>query len=186
MSHKNHTKALLQDLLLIGVSIFIAITLTQTNVLIDILTSTKELELLGSFIAGVFFTSIFTTAPAIATLAEISHVNSIVFTALFGALGALIGDLIIFRFVRDKFSQHILELIKFEKPSQKVKALFKLKIFRWMTFLVGGLIIASPLPDELGISLLGFSKIKMSWFITFSFVFNFIGIVLIGLIARAV
>ena len=61
----------------------------------------------------------------------------------------------------------------------------KLKFFRWLTFLVGGLIIASPLPDELGISILGFSKMKVSWFIAISLVFNFIGILLIGVVARA-
>ena len=63
--------------------------------------------------------------------------------------------------------------------------LLKLKLFRRVSFFVGGLIIASPLPDELGISLFGFSKIKMSWFIPLSFIFNFIGIVLIGVVAQA-
>ena len=66
-----------------------------------------------------------------------------------------------------------------------MKALFKFKFFRWLTWLIGGLIIASPLPDELGISLLGFSKAKTSLFIVLSFVFNFLGILFIGWVARA-
>ena len=69
---------------------------------------------------------------------------------------------------------------------KRLRALFKMKFFRWFTFFLGGIIIASPLPDELGIGLLGFSKMKVSWFVPVSFVFNFIGICLIGLVARAV
>ena len=61
--------------------------------------------------------------------------------------------------------------------------LFKLRSFRWLTFFAGGFIIASPLPDELGIALLGFSKLKTSLFVPLSFTFNFLGICLIGIAA---
>ena len=176
---------LLQDIAIIVLSVIIAVIFVKTNVLIKILTSTQELELLGSFIAGMFFTSIFTTAPAIVTLGEIARANSILPTAIFGAMGAVVGDLIIFRFVRDRFSGHLMEIIQHQGAGKRIKLLLKLKIFRWLTFLAGGLIIASPFPDELGISLLGFSKMRTSWFILLSFSFNFIGILLIGLVAKA-
>ncbi len=39
---------------------------------IKVLTSTKELEMLGSFIAGISFTLFFTAAPAVVTLGEIA------------------------------------------------------------------------------------------------------------------
>lgn len=169
---------------IIVLSIFIAVILVKTKFLIGILTSTKELKLLGSFIAGMFFTSVFTTAPAIATLGEIARTNSAVLVAIFGAMGAVIGDLIIFRFIRDKLSEHLLELAKHQGAGKKFKVLLKLKYFRWLTFLMGGLIIASPFPDELGIGLLGFSKMRTRWFILLSFTFNFIGIFLIGLVAK--
>lgn len=182
-SHKNNF--LLQDVAIIALSVVIAVALAKTDVLIKILTSTQELELLGSFIAGMFFTSVFTTAPAIVTLGEIARANSILPTAVFGAMGAVVGDLIIFRFIRDRFSEHLMELVKHQGAGKRIKVLFKLKLFRWLTFLVGGLIIASPFPDELGISLLGFSKMRTSWFIPLSFSFNFIGILLIGWVAKA-
>lgn len=177
---------LLHDVFIIAVSIGIAVLLVKTEILTSILLSTRELEFAGSFIAGLFFTSIFTTAPAIATLGEIARHNSIITAALFGALGAVIGDLIILRFIRDRFSEHVVELVSHRTIWRRMRTLFKLKLFRWASFFVGGLIIASPLPDELGISILGFSKIKTSWFIPLSFLFNFIGIVLIGLAARAI
>lgn len=185
-TNNNHNKYLLfKDLTIILLSIFIAVILVKTHVLTNILTSTKELELFGSFIAGMFFTSVFTTAPAIVTLGEIAKANSIIQTALLGAMGAVIGDLIIFRFVRDRLSEDLMTLISHNNSGKRIKAILKIRLLRWLTFLVGGLIIASPLPDELGIGLLGFSKVGVWRFAPFSFTFNFIGILLIGLVAKS-
>lgn len=186
MNTQNRTNGfLLHDVLLIVISISVAVALTKTGVLAKVLTSTEELEFLGSFIAGLFFTSVFTTAPAIVTLGEIARANSILPVALFGAAGAVIGDLVIFRFVRDTLAEHVLELVRHRNRGRRIQVLFKRKLFRWLSFFVGGLIIASPLPDELGIGLFGFSNMKMLWFVPLSFFFNFFGIVLIGLVAQA-
>jgi hypothetical protein len=183
---KSNNKNLFFDFAVIILSIYAAVFLVKTEVLEKILTSTKELEFLGSFISGIFFTSIFTVVPATVTLGQIAAANSILLTAFFGAIGAVLGDLIIFRFVRDSLSEHLKETIKIQVVSKSITELYKYKLFRWTTFLISGLIIASPLPDELGISLLGFLKIKTKWFIYISFVFNFIGLVLIGIVAKAI
>ncbi|MBP9710908.1 MAG: hypothetical protein KBD50_01450 [Candidatus Pacebacteria bacterium] len=175
----------LKDLGLLALSILIAIILVRTDALVSILTRTEELEFWGSFVAGLFFTSIFTTAPAIVTLGEIAQVYPIFLTALAGAAGAVVGDLIIFRFVKDRFSDHLMEVFGAQGGRKRLKHLLKIRSFRWLTFLLGGLIIASPLPDELGVALLGFSKMKVSGFIFISFIFNFIGILIIGIAARS-
>jgi hypothetical protein len=175
---------LLQDLLIIFLSVGVAVILVKADVFAKILTATQEVKLVGSFIAGMFFTSVFTTAPAIVALGEIAQTNSLLLTAVVGAIGAVIGDLIIFRFFRDRFSAHLMELLKHQGVGKRIRALFRLKFFRWLTFFAGGLIIASPFPDEIGISLLGFSKMKTIWFVPLSFTFNFIGILFIGLIAK--
>ena len=181
----NHKNNLMRDFGVIILSVFVAIILVKTDVFGKVLTSTKELEVLGSFIAGMFFTSVFTAAPAIVTLGEIANANSILLTAFFGGLGAVVGDLIIFRFIKDRLSVHFMEIIGHRGLGRRFKVLLKMKYFRWFTFLVGGLIIASPFPDELGVSILGFSRLRMSWFIPLSFSFNFIGILLIGIIAKS-
>ena len=180
---KKNENRLIQDAAVIAASVAVAIILARTDIVINVLTSSQKLELAGSFIAGLFFTSIFTVAPAAVTLGEIAQASSVILTALFGALGAAVGDLIIFKFVRDRFSKHLMELIKTENHGKRLVTLFKLRSFRWLTFLAGGFIIASPLPDELGIALLGFSKLKTSLFIPLSFAFNFVGIYLIGIAA---
>ncbi len=177
-------KLLIKDTETILISVAVALIILKTNILSDIIVSTKS-AMLGSFIAGIFFTSAFTTAPAIVALGQIAQMQSLFLTALLGGLGAVLGDLLIFRFLRDKLGEHLAELIKEKGYGRRIKTLFKLKLFRWLTFLVGGFIIASPLPDELGIGLMGFAKMKTTTFIVISFVFNFLGIVVIGLLARA-
>ena len=101
-------------------------------------------------------------------------------------MGAVIGDFLIFKFVRDELSHHITNLAMTPKTPRRIHQLFKNRWFRWVPFFLGGLIIASPLPDELGVSLMGISHADTKTFMVFSFCFNFIGIVLIGLVARAV
>jgi len=90
----------------------------------------------------------------------------------------------IFRFVKDRVFEHFYYLIKISK-SERLFSIFKLNLFRWIIPLVGALIIASPLPDEIGVTMLGLSKVKNSYFILLSFVLNSAGILIIGLIAKS-
>ncbi len=179
-------KAILHDLSLVALSVLIAVILVRADILSGLLGAASGFKILGSFIAGMFFTSIFTTAPAIVTLSQLSTQGSLLTVAFFGALGALLGDIVIFQFIRDELSVHFVELLKHNSHWKRYHALFKLKYFRWFTFMLGGIIIASPFPDEIGISLLGFAKTKTNAFIPVSFIFNFIGILIIGLVARAI
>ncbi|OHA93470.1 MAG: hypothetical protein A3H52_01500 [Candidatus Zambryskibacteria bacterium RIFCSPLOWO2_02_FULL_39_26] len=185
MKPHNRDGFLMQDISIIVISVLIAFVLVETDTISRILDTTVELKLLGSFIAGIFFTSIFTTVPAIVTLGELAKINTVVPTALFGALGAVLGDLIIFKFIRDRLSEHLVELLKHDSSWKRIKTLFRLRYFKWLTFFLGGIILASPFPDELAISLFGVSKIKVPLFIAVSFIFNFIGIFIIGTLARS-
>jgi len=180
----NYQNNLIRDLALVVFSVLIAIILAKTGVLQDLITSTKEMRFIGSFIAGIFFVSVFTAAPATVVLGEIAQSNSVITVAILGGLGALIGDLIIFRFVKDRVSEHFNYLIKISR-SERFFSIFKLKLFRWIIPFVGALIIASPLPDEIGVTMLGLSKMKNSYFILLSFVLNSAGVLIIGLIAKA-
>ena len=179
----NKGNNLVRDLALVILSIFVAIILAKTGALQDLITSTQEVIFIGSFVAGVFFTSVFTAAPATVALREIAQSNSVITVAILGGLGALFVALIIFRFVKDRVSEHFSYLIKVSK-TERIVSIFKLKFFRWIIPFVGALIIASPLPDEIGVAMLGLSKMKNSYFILLSFLLNSAGILIIGLIAK--
>ena len=181
---ENQKNNLTKDIGIIVLSIIVGIILIKTGAIEEILKQTRNLWFLDSFIAGMFFTSIFTTVPAIVALGEIAQLSQSVFlVAIFGGLGALCGDLIIFRFMRDRFGEDILGLIR-NSGNSRFRSIVRLKSFRWLTFFLGALVIASPLPDELGLTMMGFSKTKTSLFIPVSFVFNFLGILVMGFIAK--
>ncbi|MCR4311180.1 MAG: hypothetical protein NUV54_01245 [Candidatus Taylorbacteria bacterium] len=177
-------RSLTIDFVIIAVSIYVAITLAQTGAL-STLTFYFPHPLMGSLIAGMFFTSVFTTAPSVALLLLLVQITPLPLLAIVGGAGAVIGDLIIFYFIRDRFGKDLMELIREKQYGKRWKCLLRLRLVRNITFLIGGLIIASPLPDELGISLLGFSKMRILPFVFVSFVSNATGIFVIGLLAQA-
>lgn len=182
---ENKKNNLMRDLGIVILSIIIAVILAKTGILKSLLTSTKEWEILGSLLAGIFFVSIFTVAPAAVVLVEIAQSNSVLLVAFFGGIGALIGDLLIFRFIKDNITEDISYLMKRMKQERFIK-IFQLKFFKWLIPFIGALIVASPLPDEIGLAMMGLSKMKTSLFIPISFLLNFAGILIIGLIAKGI
>ncbi|HTW96666.1 MAG TPA: hypothetical protein VMD74_03375, partial [Candidatus Methylomirabilis sp.] len=79
---------LFRDLAIIVFSIAIGAMLIKTDVLANLFVSTRGMAIVGSFISGIFFVSIFTTVPATIALGEIARVNSLFVVALVGALGS--------------------------------------------------------------------------------------------------
>ncbi|MDQ5955273.1 MAG: hypothetical protein QG621_276, partial [Patescibacteria group bacterium] len=63
-SRKKRRQVLL-DTLIVAASLLAATIIVQTGVVHALAASFNELGVWGSFLAGVFFTSMFTTAPAI-------------------------------------------------------------------------------------------------------------------------
>lgn len=175
---------LIRDVGIVIISIFVAIILVRLQILDAVLSAARSTQLLGVFVSGLFFTSAFTTPLSIVALGELSLTVPVWTVAVIGALGAMIGDLIIFTFIRDTFQEDIEEYLKIH-PHRKIQHFFRKRMFRWLTPCIGALIIASPLPDELGLALMGMSRMKRRDLIVISFLFNFFGILLIAGLARA-
>ncbi len=140
--------------------------------------------ILASFVAGMFFTSVATTAPSLAVLGELSLAGNFIVVALVGGLGAVLGDFVLFTFVRDRISRDASFLLRGPR-AMRVLHIFKHRRFRRVLPIVGALIIASPLPDELGLALMGFSKMSNRYFFVISYIMNVAGILLIGLVAHS-
>jgi hypothetical protein len=165
---------LAKDILFILIGVIIAFLLSESGVFDEML------SFLGSspviiFLTGIFFTSVFTIAPASVAFAHIAQATPVPVVALWGALGALCGDLILFFFIRDKFA---VDLERAFKPSlvKHILHSFHFGFIKWISPIIGALIIASPLPDELGLTLMGLSKTRLIVLIPISFVMNMVGI----------
>ncbi len=177
-------KRLASDAIVMVASVIVAVALIKTPALDFLLASTNGSFILQTFVAGLFFTSAFTTAPAIVILGKLGMVHSPYMVALIGGLGALIGDLIIFSFIKNHIAEDISALFSHVK-SRRLRHVFTYRFMRWSLAFIGALVIASPLPDELGLTLMGFSKIKSRTFVVISLTFNIIGILAIAFIARS-
>ena len=173
MNIKSARKELIKDLIFVFIGIFIAIVLSRLGI-IDLVVNAIGNEIVVSFLSGIFFTSVFTVGPSSVALVNISDVSYFTI-AFWGAIGALFGDLILFYFIRDRFSDNLISSIK---PSvvKKVMNSFHLGFMKWLAPFLGAIIIASPLPDELGLTLLGLSKTRIAILIPISLVMNFLGI----------
>ena len=171
------------DLLLVATSVALAVYIVDAGLVHRALAAAGDGILFTSFVAGLFFTSFFTTPPAIAVLGELAQEGNLFFVVVVGAVGAVIGDYILFMFVRDRVAADAKELISGPKLKRFMRIL-KRGHFRRVLPVIGALIIASPLPDELGLALLGISSMRTRSFFILSFCMNALGILLIGLAAR--
>lgn len=107
----------------------------------------------GTFLAGFLYAYSFTAAPAASILLILAEEHSLLSAWLTAGFGALLGDLTIFYFVRHVFSVEVQKLSK----ERFVKAAGKTMPSRVGKILLGFsacLFIASPLPTEIGVSLL--------------------------------
>lgn len=141
---------------------------------------------IGTFLAGILFTYGFTSAPATALFLILAKSQNILIAGLIGGFGALCGDLIIFYFIRTSFKD---EINKFEKE-RFVKWMthkFPEKIKHYLLVISAGIIIASPLPDEIGVTMLSvYNKISIKLFSVLSYLLNTAGIFIILLIGSAI
>jgi uncharacterized membrane protein YdjX (TVP38/TMEM64 family) len=137
-----------------------------------------SLGLWGAFVAGIFYSYGFTAAPATAAFLLIAREQNIWVAGIIGGLGSLVADLVIFKFIRTSFDDEI-EKISNERITQYVHGHMPLWMKRYLVPLIGCIVIASPLPDEIGVTLLALSTISTRLFMLMSYLLNTFGILII-------
>ena len=174
-----------RNTILIILSILVAVALLKSEFINDFISRLGELKYVGVFLSGMFFSYGLTTAPAISILYLLAkNLNNIFLVALVGSFGALLSDYIIFTFVKYKVTKEIKQIadeIHFHPKFNR----WAYRLMRKIAPFIGGLLIASPLPDELAIAVLGTSRIKEGSFLIISYVSKFIGISIIAGLAIA-
>ena len=164
-------------------SIFAAIVLVKTDVLSVFLAHVQGYEILTSFVSGLFFTSVLTTAPATVAIVEAAGYIPAWKLALVGGLGAVCGDLLVFRFVQSRLVEYILSVMFRPSFIRAVERVSTSGLW-WVGSLLGAAVIASPLPDELGLLLMGLARISLWQLIPLAFIANAGGIFLMALAAH--
>jgi hypothetical protein len=108
---------------------------------------------LGTFFAGLLYPYAFTSAAGTAMLLILAKDQSLLLAGIIASVGALISDLVIFFFVRHSFANEVERLSK----GQIIQTLCKLipySLRRYLLVIFASIMIASPLPTEIGVMLM--------------------------------
>lgn len=161
-----------------------------SNVLVkDFIANSTNSSYFWVFIAGLLFTFGFSTPFSIGFFL-VARPENIILATFIGGFGALISDLFIFKMIRFTFMDEFKRLEKTE-PIKKFNKILShrhlSKIKNYLLFIFAGIIIASPLPDELGVSMLaGLTKINSYTLGIISFIMNSLGIFVMLLLGNAI
>ena len=137
------------------------------------------------FFGGLLYSAGFTTPIATGFFLALNS-SDIYVAALIGGVGALIADMGIFSFIRLSFMDEF-KLLKHSSfirhVSSGVRMIVPEKFRSFLVYILVVIIIASPLPDELGIALLaGFTRVHPYGFMVISYIGNTLGILLLLLL----
>ena len=171
--------------LILKTSIFIlslssAWWLIKSGYLQGLIETILPLRFISEIMAGVLYTSFLTSPISVAMLIILAQENNPVVTALLAGVGAVLGDLLILRFFREKLSSD-LNMVSKQLQLKKVNSFLQKYRLDFAIPLIGAIIIASPFPDELGLIMLGISKLRYQEIALISYILNTAGILLIVL-----
>ncbi len=186
MVHRHYVQELEKDLGFIALGIFIAIILMKLGLVDRLLSFFDSYEVLMSFVAGIFFTSAFTIGPSSIVLVSLADSNPLWVLVISGGLGAMFGDALLFLFIKDRFALDLLHIFKKSKLTRELWKSLHFGFMKWLLPLVGALVIISPLPDEIGLALLGFSRMRLTLLLPIAFVMNSLGIAIMVYISRLI
>lgn len=160
----------------IALVIILAIWLYYSGNIIPLIEIVKPVYLLPEFLVGVFSTSALTSPVAVAALFILAQENHPLIFGLVGGLGGTVADLILIKIIRFMLFGKRSPLSKHSTFHSFVIAMHRSKIFNSFAPIVGALFIALPLPDEVGLALLGITNIDSKKIALLSFVLNAAGI----------
>lgn len=168
-----------KNLTLFIISIISAFILARYEPFNNFLLNLGYFGYIGAFIAGMLFVSTFTVSIGAVILLILVGGLMHLEIAIIAGLGAVAGDFIIFRFIKDNLTSELESIYDHVDGGHHLHKILNSKYFSWTLPVIGAIIIASPFPDELGVSLMGIAKMKTYKFLTFSFLLHSIGIFLI-------
>ena len=133
--------------------------------------------IIGVFAAGALYTYSFTTSIGALLLIALLPYHSVGVMAVVGGIGAAVADFTIFKLIRNDLKKEV-DRIATSKLIQQIgcRGIF---CKRWFRDLLGAIVIASPLPDEVGVAMMSTAKIKKETFILLTFIADVIGIYLL-------
>lgn len=142
------------------------------------------LTLMTVFLSGFFYTSFLTAPLSVVLLISLASSMNPYLLAATAGLGAVAGDLFIVKIFRTIFSAF--SFVRHRDFFKAVKKQLKSYHLDIISIILGSVIVASPLPDELGLILLGVSKLSYFKLALLTFLLNSLGILIIVMMVGAI
>lgn len=144
---------------------------------------------IGVFLAGFFYAYGFTAAPATLVLLSIAKDESLIWASLAGGLGALVGDIAMFLFIRHTFDDelHHLSESKYVKKLEAEELMLFGRFKKYVKVTFASFLIASPMPTEIGVAMLASIRaLSTKKFLVIAYALHTTGIFIILLVGNLV
>jgi hypothetical protein len=132
-----------------------------------------------AFLAGMLFTISFTSAIASFVFIELGNTASPILFAIVGGFGAMVSDLLLYRFLKTSLLEEwkliMASRISIQRRAQ-MERITKNRVFIWTVPFIASALIASPVPDEVGVALFSVINFHPKYFSLISFLANMGGI----------
>jgi hypothetical protein len=140
----------------------------------------------GTFLAGLLYPYSFTSVAATAILLIIAQTQNVLYAGLVASFGALLSDLAIFFSVKRGFGDEVQKLAK-EPAIQRLGRSIRPSIRVPLVVALASILIASPLPTEIGIMLMtSVKKISTRKFAVIVYILHVSAIYVILLIGNGI
>ncbi|MCX6821003.1 MAG: hypothetical protein NT016_03570 [Candidatus Aenigmarchaeota archaeon] len=203
-----------RNLLWLAAGIMAAYFILRTDRLDAVVSEVRSMEYFGIFLSGLMYAFSITTAPATALFYKLGSSFDPLAIAAVGALGTVLGDYLIFRFVRDNLMQELRaltgdmsrlgkacdgafrnsvfydifpfsNLLLWKKFRLVMPGMVHSKAWRTAVLVAAGAVILLPVPDEIGIAMMGAARLRTRNLLVASYVLNFVGIFMIAWLGGA-
>jgi len=143
----------------------------------------KQQAYVGAFVAGVLSASFFTAAPAVVLTIELATGSlDPLMLALIAGIGNAVGDILLLLFFEERIFHELRPLLRrlgfVRKRSRRRKRASPAML------LTGSFILMTPLPDEVGLALLGISHFPRAFIFIICLALNTLGAAVVVLAAR--
>ena len=140
----------------------------------------------GTFLAGLLYPYALTSAAGTGILLILSKEQNTLMAGVIAGIGALISDIILFFFVKRGFSDEAQKLSQ-EPAVRTINRWIHDSVRVYLLATIASLIIASPLPTEIGIMLMvSIKKMAFKKFVIIVYILHAIAIFVILLIGRTI
>lgn len=174
--HHRHRRRKRRNLLGFALGLIATSLLVFSPLFDGLLTLLTPHPAFSAILGGMLFASTFTIAAGVVILLGLAGSVSPWLIIIFGGFGAALCDLLVYTLTRDNITRDVAPIYEEILTRSHLRKILHTRYFAWTLPVLGAVIMASPLPDELGVSLLSLSQMSPLKFIAVAFASHLIGI----------